>query len=97
MVEIEGMLKYKPISIPIDPGAHLSYVLPRIVQLYISQQHKFENSWLVQLATCTKRKVTSFMKMRDFIMDGLKKTCWFKYSTSRILWILDRNGLVRGT
>ena len=33
MVEIEGMIKDKPISILIDPGASLSYVSPKIVEL----------------------------------------------------------------
>ena len=72
MVEIEGMLKYKPISILIDPSASLSYVSLRIVQLYNLQQDTFEKSWLVQLSTGTRRKVTSFVKKCDFIMNGLK-------------------------
>ena len=55
-----------------NSGASLSYVLPRIVELYILQQNKFEKSWLVQLAIGTKRKVTSFVKKCDFIMNGLK-------------------------
>ena len=54
MVEIEGMLKDKPISILNDRGASLSYVSLRIVELYKLQKDKFEKSWLVQLATCTK-------------------------------------------
>ena len=33
MVKIKGMLKDKPISILIDPGASLSYVSFRIVEL----------------------------------------------------------------
>ena len=72
MVKIEGMLKDKPISILIDPGASLSYVSPRIVETYKLQQDKFEKYWLVQLSTDTKRKVTSFMKNSDFMMNGLK-------------------------
>ena len=51
MVEIKGMIKDQPISILIDPGASLSYVLMRIVELYKLQQDKFEKSWFVQLAT----------------------------------------------
>ena len=54
MVEIEGMIKSHPISILIDPSASLSYVSPRIVELFKLSQKKFEKSWLVQLATCTK-------------------------------------------
>ena len=34
MVEIEGMIKDKPISILIDPGASLSYGSPIILELY---------------------------------------------------------------
>ena len=44
MVEIEGILKDKPISILIDPGASLSFISPRIVDLYRLQQDKFEKS-----------------------------------------------------
>ena len=72
MVEIEGMLKDKPISILIDLGASLSYISPRIVESYKLQQNKFEKSWLVQLATCMKRKVTNFLKKCDFDMNGFK-------------------------
>jgi hypothetical protein len=34
MVEVEGMLNNKPISILIDPGASLKYVSPKIVEVY---------------------------------------------------------------
>ena len=61
MVEIEGILKDKPISILIYFGESLSYVSPRIVELCKLQKNKFEKSWLVQLFTCTMRKVTSFV------------------------------------
>ena len=72
MVEIEGMLNDKPISILIYPSASLSYISPRIVQLYRLQQDKFEKSLLVQLAIGTKYKVTSFVKKCYFIMNGFK-------------------------
>ena len=45
MVEIEGMIENKTISILIDPAASLSYVSPRIVELYKLQQDKFEKLW----------------------------------------------------
>ena len=64
MVEIEGMLKDKPISILIDPGASLSYISPRIVELCKLQQCKSEKSWLVQLAMSTNWKVTSFVNLK---------------------------------
>ena len=53
-------------------GAILSYISPRIVELYRLQQDKFEKSLLVQLAIGTKYKVTSFVKKCYFIMNGFK-------------------------
>ena len=54
VVEIEGTLKDKPIYILIDPCTSLSYVSPRILELYKLHQDKFEKYWLVELVTCTK-------------------------------------------
>ena len=73
MVEIEGMINSQPISILIDPGAILSYISLRIVDLWKLVPKKFAKSWLVQLATCTKWKVTSLVRncklmMNDFLM-----------------------------
>jgi len=62
MVEVEGKLKQTEMSILIDPGASLSYVSPSIVEKCKLQKSKFPKSWLVQLATGTKRKVTDFVK-----------------------------------
>ena len=62
MVEIESMINDKPISILIDPGASLSYILPRIVDLCKLVPENFDKLWLVQLATCTKQKVTSLVR-----------------------------------
>ena len=72
MVEIEGMIKSKPISILIYPGASLSYVSPKIIEICKLILEKIDKPWLVQLATCTKCKVTSYVKdcellMNDFI------------------------------
>jgi len=54
MVEIEGTINIRPISILIDIGASLSYVSPSIVENCKLSLQKFENSWLIQLATGTK-------------------------------------------
>ena len=56
MVEIEGMINNQPISILIDPGVSLSYISARVVDLCNLVPKKFDNLWLVQLATCTKKK-----------------------------------------
>ena len=62
MVEIEGKLNQKPISILIDPGDSLSYTYPNLVEKCKLLVENFANSWLVQLATGAKRKVISFVK-----------------------------------
>ena len=72
MVEIEGMMNNQPISILIDIGASLSYISSRIVELYKLVPKTFDKSWLVQLATGTKQKVTSLVRncklmMNDFL------------------------------
>jgi len=72
MVEIEGMIKRKPNSILIDPGARLSYVSPRIVESCKLKLDKFEKSWLVQLVTGAKRKVFSYVKDHGMIMNDFK-------------------------
>ena len=68
MVEVEGMINNQPISILIDPGASPSYIYPRIVDLCNLVPEKFDKSWLVQLATCTKRKVTSIVRNCKLMM-----------------------------
>ena len=72
MVNIEGMIKFQPISIFIDSGAILSYISPRIVELCKLVQEIFYKLWSVQLATCTKCKVTGYVKNRE-LMDWIEK------------------------
>ena len=72
MVEIEGMIKNQPISILIYPGARLIYISPGVVYLCNLVPQTFDNLWLVQLATSTKRKVTSIVRnckimLNDFL------------------------------
>jgi predicted aspartyl protease len=72
MVEIEGMINQKPVSILIDPGASLSYISPTIVEYCKLNKIKHNKSWLVQLATGTKRKVVELVKECIVIMDGME-------------------------
>ena len=72
MVKIEGMINNQPISILIDPGTSLSYISTRVVDLCNLVPEKFDKSWLVQFATCTKRKVTNIVRnckitLNDFL------------------------------
>ena len=74
MVELEGMINQTHVTILIDPGASLSYIAPQIVEKCKLSIDKFENSWLVQLATGAKRKVTCFVKECALLMDEFKTT-----------------------
>jgi hypothetical protein len=56
MVKIEGMINQKFVSVLIDPGEILSYVSPTIVEDCKLNKVKHKKSWLVQLATGTKKR-----------------------------------------
>jgi hypothetical protein len=57
VVEIEGMISSHLVPILIDPGSNLSYIVPKVVDKCKLLPHKNAMSWLVQLATGTKRRV----------------------------------------
>eukprot|EP00253_Pinus_taeda_P023180 PITA_23180 len=57
MIEFEGKIFDRTVSVLVDPGATLSYVSPKIVENCKLQPVKFKNPWLVQLATGAKRRV----------------------------------------
>jgi hypothetical protein len=71
MIEVEGMIKNQPFIILIDSGASHSYVDPRVVESLHLSRRKHEKSWLVQLVTGTKRKVTKLVKSFPMDMNGL--------------------------
>ena len=66
MIELEGKLLPQSLSILVDPGASLCYVSHKIVETCRLKEQKFKNSWLVQLATGAKRKVTA--KIQNYIL-----------------------------
>ena len=68
MMEVQGMIQNQSISILIDPGASLSYISPSIVEKCSLSLKKFEKSWLVELATGTKRKVVNYVENCIFLM-----------------------------
>jgi hypothetical protein len=70
IVEVEGKVNNNRISILIDPGASLSYVTPGLVDSNKLKKVKHAKSWLVQLATGTKRKVTDFISDCELSLDG---------------------------
>ena len=67
MIELEGTLLTKPVSILVDPGASLSYVNPKLVEMCKLKEQKFKNSLIVQLATGEKRKVTA--KVPNYVLE----------------------------
>ena len=69
MVEVEGKINQTPIAILIDLGASLSYISPKLVEKCKFHVEKFVSSWLVQLASGAKRKVTCFVKKCVIVMD----------------------------
>jgi hypothetical protein len=71
VVEMEGMITNHLVSILIDASSNLSYVSPQTVNKCKLKQFKHAKSWLVQLATGTKRKVTEGILACQFIMSGL--------------------------
>jgi hypothetical protein len=71
MIEVEGMINNRPLVILIDSGASHSYVDPRVVESLHLTKRKHEKSWLVQLATGTKRKVTELVKSCSVDMKGM--------------------------
>ena len=68
---MEGVISYHPFSILIDPGSNMSYVSPQIVEKCKLQPVKHVKSWLVQLATQTKIKVTEVLPTFQFIVNGI--------------------------
>jgi hypothetical protein len=71
MIEVEGMINNQPFTILIDSGASHSYIDPRVVESLQLLRSKHGKSWLVQLATRTKRRVTKLVKSCPVDMNGL--------------------------
>jgi hypothetical protein len=95
VVEVEGKVNNNCISILIDLGATLSYVAPGVVDSNKLKKVKHTKSWLVQLATGTKRKVTDFISDCELQFRWSKHKAKSEYSTIRVLRYNYWNGLVR--
>lgn len=70
MVDIEGMLFNKSISICIDLGASQNYVSFQVVEVVQLVKTKHKWAWLVQLEIGTKIKVTKFVKACSLDLNG---------------------------
>jgi hypothetical protein len=71
IVEPEGIISKKPISILIDPGSNISYVSPQVVEACALQRKKHVRAWLVKIAIRTKRKVVKVIEACPFKISGL--------------------------
>ena len=71
MVEVVGKIVEQSVSILIDPGSTHSYITPRVVEICAFKKVKHKNSWLVQLATGTKRKFSEVVEKCPLVMNGL--------------------------
>ena len=62
VVEVEGKIVEKYVYDLIDLGFTHDYITPRIVDICAFKKLKHRKSWLVQLATETKRKVSEVVE-----------------------------------
>jgi uncharacterized membrane protein YcaP (DUF421 family) len=85
VVKIEGKINNTRISILIDPGATLSYITPGVVDSNTLKRTKHAKSWLLQLATGTKRKVYDFIFYCEFSLGGQNTKDKYEHSTIRVL------------
>ena len=71
MVEVEGKIVEEFVSVLIDPRSSHIYITPRIVEIFSFKKLKHIKSWLVQIATGTKRKVSEVVENFPLVMNGL--------------------------
>ena len=84
MVEVEGKIFEQSVSVLIDPGSTHSYINPRIVEICSFKKLKYRKSWLVQLATGTKRKVSEVVEKCALVI-WVSHLCRLECSTT---WFL---------
>ena len=71
MVEVAGKIFEQSVSILIDPGSTHSYIIPGVVEICAFEKVRHRKSWLVQLATRTKIKVSEVVEKCPLVMNGL--------------------------
>ena len=71
MVEVAGNIVEQSVSILIDPGSTHSYITPIVVDICAFKKLKHSKSWLVHLATRTKRKVSEVVEKFPLVINGL--------------------------
>ena len=62
VVEVACKIDEQSVSILIDHGSTHNYITPTLVEMCSLKKSKHRKSWLVQLATGTKRKVSEVVE-----------------------------------
>ena len=70
VVEVAGKIVEQSVSILINPVSTHSYITPRVVDICSFKKVKHSKSWLVQLPTGTKRKVSEVVEKCPSVMNG---------------------------
>jgi hypothetical protein len=71
MIEVDGNIDNHHVEILIDYGASHSYIKSNNVERFHLQRSKHKKSWLIQLATISKRKINELVKDCLIDMNGL--------------------------
>jgi hypothetical protein len=71
MIKVESKINDQPIVILIESGASHIYPDPNMVERFHLLRSKFGKSWLVQLSTREKRKISEVVKVCPMEMNGL--------------------------
>ena len=85
VVEVAGNIVEQSISILLDPGSTHNYITPRVVEICAFKKVKHRKSWLVQLATGTKRKVSDSGREMPIGHEWIEHLCRSECSTA---WFL---------
>jgi hypothetical protein len=71
MIEVEDKIDNRPIAILIDCTFSQSYIDPNLVEIFKLNKFKHEKSWLVQVATRTKRRINELVNDFPINMKGI--------------------------
>ena len=85
VVEVAGKIVEQSIYILIDPGSTHNYIALRVVEVCALRKVKHRNSWLVQLATGTKRKFNEVVEKFPFAIKWIEHLCRSECSTNRFI------------
>jgi hypothetical protein len=70
-IEVEGKFDNQPIVILIDSRSSRRYIDPNLVERFKLKKCKHEKSWLVQLATGTKRRINELVNDFPVNVNGI--------------------------